>query len=262
MNSTVAQLQSQNAGLRNELEVLGQALDEALTRQERGRTRPPSAPERELQTALSKIQRYKREIAHMKQQLAGNLNEARITDLENQGRYLSRRIIELESENEVLCRTQKEQHRALDSANSAIGYSAKVNALQQETRALKERYRELLVQQKQNEKVLKEQHAQCVGLEVKHRKAKNMLKQKNNKQHTLVSTEDLETLEDAIRTAEHNKKTEEHALRKTIKRLEGEIAESKLNIDTLKAGLRTKDRECRRSMLGIKGLKRATQLTS
>jgi hypothetical protein len=35
----------------------------------------------------------------MKKQLDGNLNEPRITELENQSRYLNKRIKELESEN-------------------------------------------------------------------------------------------------------------------------------------------------------------------
>ena len=228
------------------------------------REEPSNETEREMQAAMNKINKYKRDIAAMKKQLDGNLNEARITDLENQSRYLTKRIQELEAENQALQKIEKEQKKAIDSANNAHGYADKVDSLKQEIKGLKERYRELLAKQKQDEKLLKEQHQKCVDLEEKCRKVKALINQKKHEdpdepKQAEVTEQDLAELDRKIKETEQKKKEEEQALKKRIKELEGNIRNSKHNIDTLNIKLKEKDQECRLSMLKIKELRRAVR---
>ncbi|CAG9315037.1 unnamed protein product [Blepharisma stoltei] len=268
----IDKLKKQNEKLRSELKVLSRALDEALDKQkkqERERARVPpreegsTETEKELQTSLARINKYKKDIANMKKQLDGNLNESKITDLENQSKYLSKRIQELEAENASLMKIEKEQKKALDSANNAQGYPEKVESLKQEIKSLKERYRELLSRQKQDEKILKEQHEKCVDLEEKCRKIKAMIKQKKQEEDEPkpkeITERDIRELEEKIKETEQKKKEEEQKLKKRIKELESQVKESRYNINTLNIKLKEKDQECRLSMLKIKELRRAVR---
>ena len=219
--------------------------------------------EKEIQSAFAKINKYKKDIANMKKQLDGNLNEARITDLENQSRYLTKRIQELETENSALQKIEREQKKALDIASNAQGYPEKLDSLRQEIKTLKDKYRELQQKQKQDEKVLKEQHEKCVDLEEKCRKLKGIIRQKKNEEDEPkapeVTEKDIQELEDKIKETEQKKKEEERKLKKRIKDLENQINDSKHNINMLNVKLKEKDQECRLSVLKIKELKRAVR---
>ena len=242
---------------------------EKQKKQERKKARVPvreegnTETEKEIQIAFAKINKYKKDIASMKKQLDGNLNEARITDLENQSRYLSKRIQELETENSALQKIEKEQKKALDVASNAQGYPEKLESLRQEIRTLKDKYRELQVKQKQDEKVLKDQHEKCVDLEEKCRKLKGIIRQKKNDEDEEkipeVTEKDIQELEEKIKETEQKKKEEERKLKKRIKELENQINESKHNINMLNVKLKEKDQECRLSVLKIKELKRAVR---
>ena len=74
-----------------------------------------------------------------------------------------------------------------------------------------------------------------------------------------VTEQDIEDLESKIKETEQKKKEEETRLKKRIKELEGQIRNSKHNIDTLNIKLKEKDQECRLSMLKIKELRRAVR---
>lgn len=219
--------------------------------------------DKEVQAAFAKINKYKKDIANMKKQLDGNLNEARITDLENQSRYLGKRIQELESENSALQKIEREQKKALEIASNAQGYPEKLESLRTEIKTLKDKYRELQNKQKQDEKVLKEQHEKCVDLEEKCRKLKGVIRQKKNDEDEPkvpeVNEKDIQELEEKIKETEQKKKEEERKLKKRIKELENQISDSKHNINMLNVKLKEKDQECRLSVLKIKELKRAVR---
>lgn len=252
--------------------MLSRALDETLEKQkkqDRKKARVPireegnTETEKEIQAAFAKINKYKKDIASMKKQLDGNLNEARITDLENQSRYLTKRIQELETENSALQKIEREQKKAIDIASNAQGYPEKLDSLRQEIKTLKDRYRELQQKQKTDEKVLKEQHEKCVDLEEKCRKLKGIIRQKKNEDDEPkvpeVTEKDIQELEEKIKETEQKKKEEERKLKKRIKDLENQINDSKHNINMLNVKLKEKDQECRLSVLKIKELKRAVR---
>jgi regulator of replication initiation timing len=54
--------------------------------------------EKELNAVMQRVNTLKREIEHLKQALDGNLNEQRIIDLENESKFLTKRIKDLEEE--------------------------------------------------------------------------------------------------------------------------------------------------------------------
>jgi len=269
--TAIDRLRKQNEKLRNELRVLSKALDEALDKQkkqERQRARahtlekPSNETERELEVTFNKINKYKREIASMKKQLDGNLNESKITDLENQSTYLNKRIQELESENKALQKIEKEQNKALMNFESA-GHPEKLSSLKEEIRSLKDTYKELVTKQKEDEKVLKEKHEKCVDLEEKCRKLKSLVKQKKQEEDEPkppeVTEQDILELENKIKETEQKKKEEEARLKKRVRDLETQIRDSKHNIEQLNIKLKEKDQECRLSMLKIKELRRAVR---
>lgn len=203
----------------------------------------------------------------MKKQLDGNLNEARITDLENQSKYLSKRIEELEAENDALQKIEREQKKALDEVHNVQNYSSRMKALSTETRAMKERYRELINQQKQDEKILREQHERCVVLEEKCRKLQAAIKTRKPEAEVdedepkppEVTEHDVEELKVKIQEAEKQKVEEERRLKSRIKELEAQIRDSKHNVDVLSVQLKEKDQEVRLTVLKIKELKRVTR---
>ena len=231
--------------------MLSRALDETLEKQkkqDRKKARVPireegnTETEKEIQAAFAKINKYKKDIAGMKKQLDGNLNEARITDLENQSRYLTKRIQELETENSALQKIEREQKKAIDIASNAQGYPEKLDSLRQEIKTLKDRYRELQQKQKQDEKVLKEQHEKCVDLEEKCRKLKGIIRQKKNEDDEPkvpeVTEKDIQELEEKIKETEQKKKEEERKLAEKRKEEEKRIAadkKKKIEDDKIKA---------------------------
>lgn len=255
------------------MKVLSRALNEALEKQkkqEKLRNRVPAAhtegaseTEKELEATLAKIARYKKEIASMKKQLDGNLNDERVTALENQSKYLSGRIRELEAENESLQKIESEQKKALEEVQNAQNYKQRMQSLQQESRTLKERYRELLQKQKQDEKILKDQHERCVMLEEKTRKLHALVKSKKGESDEPkvpeVTEQDIEELRGKMEETERKKKEEETRLKARIRELEAQVREARHNVDVYNVRLKEKDQECRLNALKIKELKRAVR---
>jgi hypothetical protein len=223
--------------------------------------------DKQLSSALGQISKYKKDITAMKKQLDGNLNEARITDLENQSKYLSKRIEELEAENDALQKIERDQKKALDEVHDVQNYSGRMKALSSETRTMKEKYRELIAQQKQDEKVLREQHERCVMLEEKCRKFQTAIKTRkpevevdeDEPRPPEVTENDVEELKEKIQEAEKLKVEEERRLKTRIKELESQIRDSKHNVDILTVQLKEKDQEVRLTVLKIKELKRVTR---
>lgn len=200
----------------------------------------------------------------MKKQLDGNLNDERVTALENQSKYLSGRIRELEAENESLQKIETEQKKALEEVQNAQNYKARMQSLQQESRTLKERYRELLQKQKQDEKILKDQHERCVLLEEKTRKLHALVKNKkagdsDEPKVPEVTEQDIEELKQKMEETERKKKEEEAKLKQRIKELEAQVREARHNVDVYNVRLKEKDQECRLNALKIKELKRAVR---
>ncbi len=63
--------------------------------------------ERELRRIQAKINKDKKEIAEMKKGIDGNLGGNDLADMENQQRFLKRRVDELEEENASLGKVSK-----------------------------------------------------------------------------------------------------------------------------------------------------------
>ena len=114
----------------------------------------------------------------MKRQLDGNLNGNQIADLENEERFLKGKLKELEDENSALKKIETEQTRALDHINSAQDYPAKMKAMNDQIRSMRENYRELKAKQVADENQLKVQHRKVIDLEEKCRKMKAAISKK------------------------------------------------------------------------------------
>jgi hypothetical protein len=263
------------------LKILTRSLDEAISnqkKQDRLRARPPNQQEeseadKDFKSVHSKIKRYKADIAEMKRQLDGSLHQNHITDLENQSRFLTKRIKELEEQSSSLIKIEQNQKRALDNVTSNINFSQRMDALREECREVKDKYRELLNQQKQDEKNLKEQHQACIDLEDKCRKLKGMIKNRKPLPPAPVidedeepalpgySNSDIDSMKRQIEKLEQKKKDEEAKMKQRIKELESQVRDSRLSIDILNVQLKEKDQELRLNILKIKELKRASNNT-
>ena len=178
-DTAVDKLERQNEKLRKELKQLTKAL-EASKKKQKGRV--PQASEltedKETTSVNAKIKKFKEETLRMKRELEGNLNISKITDLENHSIFLAKRIAEFESEHESFKKIEKEQQKALNSAQNSNTYPEKISKLKDDIRLAKEKYKELSTKHKQDEKIHRAQHEKCVDLEDKCRKLYDMIKKK------------------------------------------------------------------------------------
>ena len=198
----------------------------------------------------------------MKKELEGNLNIEKITELENTSKFLSKKIEELQSEHTSLKKIEKEQQKAISSAEQSNSYPEKISKLKDDIRTSKDKYRELVAQQKANEKVFNAQHKKCVDLEEKCRKLFDNIKKKKSeekKDEEDVTEEKIEELERRIRDAEKKYTEEENVIRRRIKDMELQSRDAKHNIELLKIKYKEKDQECRLNLLKIKELKKAVK---
>lgn len=265
--SALERLERQNERLRSELKDLSLALDIEKNRQKHAKVPLLSelSQDRTSVTVHAKIAKLKQEINRMKKELEGNLNIGKITDLENRSAFLSKRIEELESEHLSLKKIEKEQQKALNSANNHNIYPEKIAKLKEEIREAKEKYRELAGKQKQDEKIHNAQHEKCVDLDEKCRKLFELIKkkkfedeeQKKNVPEKEITESDISRLEAKIKEAENAKNEEEMQAKKRIKELETQVREGKHHLEMLKIKVKEKDQECRLSVLKIKELKKA-----
>ena len=268
--SALEKLEKQNDKLRSELKDLTTALESARKRQRHAKVPPVSElyEDKESLTVNTKISRLKQEISKMKKELEGNLNMSKVTDLENHSKFLSKHIEELESEQKSLKKIEKEQQKALISAQNSNTYPEKITKLKEDIRTCKEKYRELVAKQKQDEKLHKAQHEKCVDLEEKCRKLFEQIKKKkleeeenkkknNDTNERDVTEDDVKRLEEKIKQAEQTKNEEEMRIKKKLKEYEAQAREGKHNLDMLKIKVKEKDQECRLNALKIKELKKA-----
>lgn len=266
--TAVEKLERQNEKLRAEYKELSAQLE--ASKKKYKNVRVPQVSElnedRETVTVNSKINNYKQEILRMKKELEGNLNISKITDLENQSAFLSKRIEELESEHLSLKKIEKQQQKALDSAHQSNTYPDKIGKLKEDIRQAKENYRELVKKQKEDEKIHKVQHEKCVDLEDKCRKLYDQIKKRKSEEEEKKKSENempeiteatILDLESRIKEAETRGAEDEKKMRNKIKELEIQVRESKHNLDMLKIKLKEKDQECRLSALKIKELRKA-----
>lgn len=255
------------------------SLEEAIQnqkKQDRIKARPPNQQEEadgDFKSVHSKLKRYKAEITEMKRQLDGSLHQNHITDLENESRFLSKRIKELEEQSSSLIKIEQIQKRALDTVTTNINFAQRMEGLREECRQVKDKYRELVNQQKQDEKNLKEQHQVCIDLEEKCRKLKVMVKNRKPLPPVAILEEDeepalpgftnsdIDSMKRQIEKLEQKKRDEEAKMKLRIKDLETQVRESRLSIDILNVQLKEKDQELRLNILKIKELKRASNNT-
>ena len=207
---------------------------------------------------MQQIAKYKHDIATLKRQLEGELNEPRIAELENQSRYLAKRIREVEADNLALRKVERHQAQALHSVTSAS--TAQADALKSEIKELREKHKALLMQQKQEERILKEQHERCVDLEDKCRKLRAAPKPNKTPDPPAVTEDSLRLLQKQIQEVEQAKQEEETRLRRRIREVEEQIQRSRDTLDVTSLKLKEKDQECRLAVLKIKELRRAARL--
>ena len=270
-DTAVDKLERQNEKLRKELKQLTKAL-EASKKKQKGRV--PQASEltedKETTSVNAKIKKFKEETLRMKRELEGNLNISKITDLENHSIFLAKRIAEFESEHESFKKIEKEQQKALNSAQNSNTYPEKISKLKDDIRLAKEKYKELSTKHKQDEKIHRAQHEKCVDLEDKCRKLYDMIKKKKSEEEELkkkydgevpqgkeITETDIQKLEEKIKQTEQMKIDEENKIKKRIKDIETQVREGKHNLEMMKIKLKEKDQECRLSLLKIKELRKA-----
>lgn len=263
--SAVEKLERQNEKLRSELKELTSALDNARKRQRNAKVPALSDLNEDQSTVTvnSKINRLKQEISRMKKELEGNLNIEKITELENTSKFLTMKIEELQSEHTSLKKIEKEQQKAINSAQQSNYYPEKIAKLKEEIRLAKDKYRDLVNQQKSNEKVFNAQHTKCVDLEEKCRRLYENIKKKKNEDKKVededVTEEKVEELERKIKATEEKFAEQENQIKKRIKEMELQARDAKHNIELLKIKYKEKDQECRLSLLKIKELKKAVK---
>jgi DNA repair exonuclease SbcCD ATPase subunit len=209
----------------------------------------------------SKIKYYKTECSKMKKELEGNINIPKITDLENESKFLSKKLEELKKEKENLSKFDNLSKHALKGAQSANSYPEKIQFLKSEIRNNKEKIKELIQQNTKEEKSLKAQHEKCVDLEKKSRKLFEMIKarkkdeeeknKKNEKKETEVNEFLLNDIQEQILKAEKEKIEKEANMKNRIKSIETSIREKQHFLEMLKVKLKEKDQECRLSLMRI-----------
>lgn len=257
----VENLERQNEKLRKELKELRNALATVKKKNSEKPLNRKGSEDKCLSSTDLKIKKFKIEINRMKNELEGNLNVSKITELENQSKFLSKRIEELESEQKSLKKIEKAQQNALDFAKNSNSYPEKIAELKEEIRVGKEKYRELVLQHKQNDKVHKVQHEKYVDLDEKCRKLFELIKsQKKNKGTEEKTSEvDLENLEKAIEKAKSANNEAEIKAKKKIHEYNTQVREGKHHLEMLKIKLKEKDQECRLTFLKIKELRKTTK---
>ena len=263
----IEKLEKQNEKLRSELKELKKALDASRKKiNNKASQGSDNAEDKETLTVNAKIKKFKQETLKMTKELEGNLNISKITDLENQSIFLSKKLAELESEQSLLKKIEKEQQNALNSAQSSNTYPEKINQLRDDIRLNKEKYKELSIKHKQEEKIYRIQHEKCVDLEEKCRKLYDFIKktkeeEKKNDgemiQEEEITENDKQRLEEKIKKTEEIKNEEEGKIKNKIKASETQIREGNHHLAMLKIKLKEKDQECRLNLLKIKELRKA-----
>ena len=255
-------LEKQNEKLRNELKELNSTLERILSKFNPAKS-TQIVLESENKDAAQKIGYFKSEIAKMKKELEGNPNIPKITDLENELKFLNTQAKSLEKEKNTLMKYEKIHQNALDSALNSNTYPEKIKNLRNELRTNKDRLKELVKKEKKEERTLAGQHERCVDLEKKIRNIFELIKakkkegeteeksKKNEENEFEVNEFLLKDIQEQISRAESEKIEKEGKLKKRIKELETQIREKRHHLEMLKIKVREKEQESRISLMRI-----------
>lgn len=258
-SSTYELLEKQNEKLRSELKELNSTLEKILSNFAPTKS-TQLIPESDKSGSSHKLKYFKSEISKMKKELEGNPNIPKISDLENELKFLIDKQKSLEKEKSTLLKYEKIHQNALDSASNANTYPEKIKNLRNELRANKEKLKELAAQEKKEEKALAGQHERCVVLEnktrnlfelVKEKKKEDQEKSKKPEDELEVNNFLLEEIQEKIVEAEAVKAEKEAKLKKRIKDLENQIREKRHNLEMLKVKAKEKDQESKISLMRI-----------
>lgn len=252
-------LEKQNEKLKSELKELNATLERILSNFAPTKS-TQLLSEADKNGPSQKLKFFKSEISKMKKELEGNPNIPKISDLENELKFLSDKIKSLEKEKSSLLKYEKIHQNALDSASNAHTYPEKIKNLRNELRANKEKLKELTAKEKKEEKALAGQHERCVILENKTRQLFELIKEKKKEdQEKSKKPEDelevnnflLEEIQEKIVNAEAKKTEKEAKLKKRIKDLETQIREKRHHLEMLKIKVKEKDQESKISLMRI-----------
>lgn len=203
----------------------------------------------------------------MNKHLEGNLNEGRITVLENQYSFLQGKLAQLQDEKNSMQRIEEEQKKALDAVQAAQNFPTRMKAITDETKKLTERNREIKAKQKAEERKFLEAHQAAVDLEDKYRKLraqvqakKNLTLQDEDEPTVPVASEsDIADIHAKTKATEGQRDEDERRLTAQLKQIEARTREVQHTVNVMEIQLKEKDQEHRLTMLKIKELKRLTR---
>ena len=132
----------------------------------------------ELKKIQTKVNNYNKEITNMRRQLEGSYNIDKIIGLEDEVKNKERILKELQQENESLMNVQREQEKALLSLKKDYEFDDKISELNTELKQAKEKLRKLQFKQRQEEKILKQQHEHAIVLEERCKRMEQLVKEK------------------------------------------------------------------------------------
>lgn len=244
--------------------MLTRALEEGIKnqrKQERSKIREEfeeavSENDKELNSYEVQILRVRSDIERLKKELAANPNTFKIPELENQSRFLARRIEELEAENLSIGNVEKAQSKAIVSVSSMKNHNERIKDLKEESRSIKEKYRQLVRDYKEKDRQVKTLHQKVVDLEEACRKIKIDQIKKVNDTDIYADLPDLET----IRQDKQSKLEEEHKLKLKLKESTSKLEQAKEQLDKLTSDLKDQDRQFRIDTLKAKEIKRLSNL--
>lgn len=244
--------------------MLTRALEEGIKnqrKQERAKIREEfeeavSENDKELYSYEVQISRVRSDIERLKKELAASPNTFKIPELENQSRFLARKIEELEAENVSIGNVEKAQSKAIVSVSSMKNHNERIKGLKEESRFIKEKYRELVRNYKEKDRQVKALHEKVVRLDEACRKIKIEQINKVDDTDIYAVLPDLET----IRQDKQSKLEEEHKLKLKLKESTSKLEQAKEQLEKLTSDLKDQDRQFRIDTLKAKEIKRLSNL--
>ena len=254
-------LEKQNEKLRNQIKGLKLALESISSKKQNACIVPAQIDDQDKELK-SKLVFYKAECQKMKKELEGNPNIPKITDLENESKYLIKKIEELEKEKANFLKFDKMGQNALQTIKDANSYPEKIHVLKNQIMHNREKIKELTIKVTKESKDLKAQHERCVDIEHKSRKLFELIKNKKKEEEDKIKTKNtqdqveineflLKDIQDQIILAEKSKQENEDLIKSKIKNLETNIFEKRHFIEMFKVKLKEKEQEFRLSLMRI-----------
>lgn len=244
--------------------MLTRALEEGIKnqrKQERAKIREEfeeavSENDKELHSYEVQIFKVRTDIDRLKRELAVNPNTGRVPELENQSRFLARRIEELEAENISIVNVEKAQSKAIVSVSSLKNHNERIEGLKEESRLIKEKYRKLVRNYKEKDRQVKTLHQKVVDLDEACRKIKIEQLKKVNETDIYPDLPDIETIHQEKQT----KQEEELKLKLKLKESTSKLQQAKEQLDKLTSDLKDQERQFRIDTLKAKEIKRLSNL--